>query len=169
MVTTTSTATFLEHEHLEFTRQVDEFTQVRIAPFSEEQVDYISQGISFLKELAQEGLLRYVVARPYGGFHPHVDIRSVCLIRQGLARYSALADAMFAMQGLGSYPIYLAGSDNLKRTWLPRVGQPSGKSGRTRGGISCAGPQTGRRPVVCNGHDKSAGLQRVEHGSASRD
>ena len=138
MVTTTSTATFLEHEHLELARQVDQFAQVAIAPFSEEQVDYISQGISFLKQLAQEGLLRYVVSRPYGGFHPHVDIRSVCLIRQGLARYSALADAMFAMQGLGSYPIYLAGSEYLKKSWLPRVA-----SGEAIAAFALTEPQAG--------------------------
>lgn len=120
-LTATTTGTFLEDEHRELARQVDEFAQVRIGPFSEEHDDYVGQGISFLKEAAQQGLLRYVVARPYGGLHPHVDIRSVCLIRQGLARYSALADSMFAMQGLGSYPISLAGTEHLKKKWLPRV------------------------------------------------
>jgi alkylation response protein AidB-like acyl-CoA dehydrogenase len=48
-------------------------------------------------------------------------VRSLCLARETLARFSGLADFAFAMQGLGSGPISLFGSEALRRRWLPRV------------------------------------------------
>src|SRR5690606_36164425 len=48
-----------------------------------------------------------------------LDARSLCLARETLARYSALADFAFAMQGLGSGPIALFGAEELKRRYLP--------------------------------------------------
>ncbi|MBZ5503064.1 MAG: acyl-CoA dehydrogenase family protein, partial [Acidobacteriia bacterium] len=102
-------------------QRVEAFSRAKVDPRSAEEEDYIAQGLALLRLLAQEGLTRYVVPAAYGGMHPAVDIRSVCLIRRGLARYSALADTMFAMQGLGSYPITLAGSEELKKKYLPRV------------------------------------------------
>src|SRR6185295_14360848 len=47
--------------------------------------------------------------------------RDLCIIREELARGDALADTMFALQALGSYPIVLAGSAPQKQNYLPRV------------------------------------------------
>jgi acyl-CoA dehydrogenase len=52
---------------------------------------------------------------------PAFDVRSLALIRETLARHDALADFAFAMQGLGSGAISLAGSSALKERYLPRV------------------------------------------------
>jgi acyl-CoA dehydrogenase len=52
---------------------------------------------------------------------PTFDVRSLALIRETLARHDALADFAFAMQGLGSGAISLAGSPALKERYLPRV------------------------------------------------
>ena len=49
-----------------------------------------------------------------------VDVRSLCLIREMLGAISPLADSIFAVQGLGSYPIALAGSDRQRAQLLPR-------------------------------------------------
>jgi acyl-CoA dehydrogenase len=49
------------------------------------------------------------------------DVRSLALIRETLARHDPLADFAFAMQGLGSGAISLAGSPELKERYLPRV------------------------------------------------
>jgi acyl-CoA dehydrogenase len=66
--------------------------------------------------------LRHAVAGlAHGGVSDVIDTRSICLIRETLARHSALADFAFAMQGLGSGAISLAGSDALKAAWLPKV------------------------------------------------
>ena len=46
-----------------------------------------------------------------------LDLRSLCLIRETLARYDGLADFAFAMQGLGMGPVTLFGSPE-QRDWL---------------------------------------------------
>jgi acyl-CoA dehydrogenase len=46
------------------------------------------------------------------------DFRACCLLRETLAAASPLADAVFALQALGTVPIRLAGSDALTRAWL---------------------------------------------------
>jgi acyl-CoA dehydrogenase len=100
---------------------VEEFAHSAIAPDQEETNDYVASALGYVHRMAEHDLLRYTVPSAYGGTHQLVDIRSLCIIRQGLARHSALADTMFAMQGLGSYPISLAGSEPLKQTWLSKV------------------------------------------------
>jgi alkylation response protein AidB-like acyl-CoA dehydrogenase len=50
-----------------------------------------------------------------------LDTRNICLLRETLARHSGLADFAFAMQGLGSGAISLAGTDAQKQKYLPRV------------------------------------------------
>ena len=50
-----------------------------------------------------------------------LDVRSLCLIRETLARYDGLADFAFAMQGLGTGAITLFGSEAQKARWLPRT------------------------------------------------
>ena len=57
----------------------------------------------------------------YGGILESLDIRSLCLIRETLGYASGLAEFAFAMQGLGSGPISLFGSEALKRKYLPGV------------------------------------------------
>ena len=49
-------------------------------------------------------------ARAYGGAADAIDTRAICLIRETLARHDGLADFAFAMQGLGSGAISLAGT-----------------------------------------------------------
>jgi acyl-CoA dehydrogenase len=56
-----------------------------------------------------------------GSAPPAFDVRSLALIRETLARHDALADFAFAMQGLGSGAISLAGSPAIKERYLPRV------------------------------------------------
>lgn len=55
-----------------------------------------------------------------------IDVRSICICREAFAQHSGLAEFVFAMQGLGSGPISLFGSEALRAEYLPRVA--SGKS-----------------------------------------
>lgn len=48
-------------------------------------------------------------------------LRACCLIRRVLAYRSPLADAVFALQALGSRPMLLAAGEELKAEWLPTV------------------------------------------------
>jgi acyl-CoA dehydrogenase len=61
------------------------------------------------------------VPASHGGRHERLDVRSLCLARETLARHDALADFCFAMQGLGSAPISLFGAAELKDRILPEV------------------------------------------------
>ena len=76
--------------------------------------------------LGQAGWLRYAVPKAFGGATEKLDVRSLCIIRETLARYSGLADFVFALQGLGSGPISQHGSQELKEGYLPNVA--AGKS-----------------------------------------
>src|SRR5262249_43791382 len=70
--------------------------------------------------LAEAGLLATCVPKAFGG-RGAVELRELCVVRDALAYRSSLADTMFAMQGLGSYPVTLAGSEAPKQRLLPRV------------------------------------------------
>ncbi|RBP53558.1 acyl-CoA dehydrogenase family protein [Arenicella xantha] len=74
-----------------------------------------------VEKLAAGGWLTYAapVANQYG--EVKLDVRSLCIIRETLARYSGLADFSFAMQGLGSGSISLFGTPAIKDHYLPRV------------------------------------------------
>ncbi len=47
-----------------------------------------------------------------------VDVRSLVIIREVLGYHHPLADALFAVQGLGTYPLVLRGSEAQKQTYL---------------------------------------------------
>jgi acyl-CoA dehydrogenase len=68
---------------------------------------------------AELGLCRRLVPREAGG--DGFDLRAVCLIREALAAASGLADSVFAVQGLGSYPIALSGNRAMATHYLPLV------------------------------------------------
>lgn len=73
-----------------------------------------------VRELGEAGWLTLCVPAP-AGCHDRLDVRSLCLARETLAYRSALADFAFAMQGLGSGPISLFGTDEQQARWLPAV------------------------------------------------
>ncbi len=50
-----------------------------------------------------------------------VPALTLCLIREGLARYSTGAETAFALQGLGAHPILAAGRAEVADVWIPRV------------------------------------------------
>ncbi|MGE5835738.1 MAG: acyl-CoA dehydrogenase family protein [Acidobacteriota bacterium] len=76
---------------------------------------------AYVAQLGSAGWLKYAVPRAFGGAIDALDVRSLCLIRETLGYSSGLAEFAFAMQGLGSGPISLFGSDALKRKYLPDV------------------------------------------------
>jgi acyl-CoA dehydrogenase len=72
------------------------------------------------RALGQAGLLDAAVAPPDRAASA-IDSRSVCLARETLAFHDGLADFAFAMQGLGSGAVAIAGSDAQRSLVLPRV------------------------------------------------
>lgn len=62
-----------------------------------------------------------MVPAAYGGRFEQIDPLAVCLAREALMKASAHLDALFALQGIGSYAIARAGTDEQRARWLPRV------------------------------------------------
>jgi acyl-CoA dehydrogenase len=71
--------------------------------------------------LGEGGWLRYLLPAALGGPRDKVDVRSLCIARDLLARDSGLADCTFAMQGLGGVPIVLFGTAAQQAEFLPRI------------------------------------------------
>ena len=71
--------------------------------------------------LGDAGFLRHCVPAAYGGASAALDSRALVVCRETLARHDGLADFAFAMQGLGSGPVTLAGSEALRAEVLPKV------------------------------------------------
>ncbi|WP_018992054.1 acyl-CoA dehydrogenase family protein [Aromatoleum toluclasticum] len=71
--------------------------------------------------LGRAGFLRYCVPAAFGGTLAELDSRALCIARETLAYHDGLADFAFAMQGLGSGAITLAGSPELQQRVLPKV------------------------------------------------
>lgn len=76
---------------------------------------------ALVRALGAAGFLRHCVPAAFGGAGEQLDSRALVLCRETLARHDGLADFAFAMQGLGSGPITLAGSPALQAVWLPKV------------------------------------------------
>ena len=80
---------------------------------------------AYVAQLGAAGWLKYAVPAAYGGALDTLDVRSLCLVRETLGYASGLAEFAFAMQGLGSGPISLFGSEALKQRYLPGVARGS--------------------------------------------
>ncbi len=111
---------FFEPRHAELQRALDAWAQVHVPQGAHADVD--AECRRLVAELGRAGWLRHAVAgQAYGGAGEAIDSRALCLIRETLARHSGLADFAFAMQGLGSGAISLAGSDAQRAAYLSRV------------------------------------------------
>jgi len=71
------------------------------------------------RRLGTDGFMGYAIPHQYGGVRETVQARDLCVIREELASHSALADVMFGVQALGSYPIVIAGTAEQKQRYLP--------------------------------------------------
>jgi len=80
-----------------------------------------AQCRALVRALGNAGVLRYCVPAEHGGALPALDSRALCVIRESLGYRDGLADFAFAMQGLGSGAITLAGTAVQRAQWLPRV------------------------------------------------
>ena len=128
---------FLEERHRELAEKVDRFNreQVSKVPLGESEEE---QAQNLVRLLAREGLLDGVVPADFNNGAKTLDARSVCVIREHLSYESSLADLMFAMQGLGSFPIALAGANEVKQKFLPLV-----KSGEAIAAFAITEPDAG--------------------------
>jgi acyl-CoA dehydrogenase len=112
---------FFDDTHRALAKELDAWTAKEIEPHAHDESDVDALSRRFVSMLGDAGWLRYAVPRTYGGHFEKLDVRSLCLVRETLARTTGLADFAFAMQGLGSASIALYGSEALKQRYLPKV------------------------------------------------
>jgi len=108
---------FLEARHLELADKARALGDRRLRAGAEDEKDPAGRTLELMSLLARSGLLGASVMPPFGT----MDLRSLVVVRESLAYFSSLADRAFAMQGLGSYAISVAGTDVQKNRWLPAV------------------------------------------------
>jgi acyl-CoA dehydrogenase len=110
--------------------------------------------------LGERGLLRHAVTAPYGGLSEKLDVRSLCLIRETLSYADGLADFAFAMQGLGTGPVTLFGTEEQKKRWLPSIAEGTAisafalsepEAGSDVAALACSAKPQGNDHVVIDG------------------
>lgn len=109
---------FFDARHRDLARDLSAWAEAHVP--QEEPSDADAACRALVGRLGEAGWLRLGVPAP-AGLHERIDVRSLCLAREALAYRSALADFAFAMQGLGSGPISLFGTDAQRARYLPAV------------------------------------------------
>src|SRR5688500_81364 len=110
---------FFEERHRVLARELEAWAAKHVPHDHGADVD--AECRALVKSLGAAGWLRHAVGGKPHGAADAVDTRAVCLIRETLARHSGLADFAFAMQGLGSGAIGLAGDATQRERYLPSV------------------------------------------------
>ena len=106
-----------EKEFKEFCRR---FAREKLIPISEKYGETDDIPSEMVQAMAEAGLFKLILPEELGG--TGVKALPICLAREEMAGIYGPADVTLAMQGLGSYPIYLAGNKDQKEKYLPRIG-----------------------------------------------
>jgi acyl-CoA dehydrogenase len=109
----------LSEEHIHFKSFCRKFAEDKLIPISNKYGETDDIPPEMVKEMADAGLLRLFLPDDLGG--NGIKVIPVCLAREQIAGIYCPADVTMAMQGLGSYPIYLAGNKDQKEKYLPKI------------------------------------------------
>ena len=124
---------FLGDEQRALASEVDGWAATELAEPHGNDPDVDAACRDLARRMGRAGLFRHCV--PEDGA---LTVRSLCLVRETLARHDALADFVYAMQGLGTGPITLFGTADQKRRFLPPV-----RSGEALAAFALSEPDAG--------------------------
>ena len=124
---------FFDDRHRALAAEVDDWAGASLAHVDHADADAACRAL--VRAMGDAGILTHSAVDPSGGA---LDVRSLCLIRETLARHDGLADFAFAMQGLGTGAISLFGTDAQKADWLPLT-----RAGRAISAFALTEPQSG--------------------------
>jgi acyl-CoA dehydrogenase len=124
---------FLEDRHRAIASGLELWAESNLAKDHHLDVDQACREL--VAKLGEDGWLKYTAPGEDTG---SIDVRTLALIRETLARHSGLADFVFAMQGLGAGPISLFGDRAQKARWLPRT-----RTGKTISAFALSEPGSG--------------------------
>ncbi|MEP1522631.1 acyl-CoA dehydrogenase family protein [Ascidiaceihabitans sp.] len=125
---------FFEEQHRDLAQRLDAWAANNLTGIDHTDTDAACAAL--VAALGDGGWLNFAAVDPDSA--APLDVRSLCLIRETLARHDGLADFAFAMQGLGTGAISLFGTEDQKRQWLPRV-----RSGAAVSAFALTEPQSG--------------------------
>ncbi len=125
---------FFEDHHRALARSIDAWATQNLAGIDHSDTDAACRTL--VAALGKAGLLEHAAVDPAGT--STLDVRTLCLIRETLARHDGLADFAFAMQGLGTGAISLFGTQAQKDEWLPKV-----RAGTAISAFALTEPQSG--------------------------
>jgi alkylation response protein AidB-like acyl-CoA dehydrogenase len=102
-----------------FKGKVKRCARERIKPLAQKYGETEDVPQEIVDVMIEGGLFRIVFPKEYGG--DGVSAVKLCIAREELAQVSLIADVTLAMQGLGGYPIVLAGTREQKNKYLPKL------------------------------------------------
>jgi acyl-CoA dehydrogenase len=126
-----SVAAFLDATHHALWKEISTWAQATLTPRAEAMDDGAA------RQDARE-LLGVMGAADWFAPIGRQDLRAVCLSRDAIAAASPLADAVFALQGLATTPLLIAGSDEQRTRWVPEL-----LAGRAMGAFAITEPGAG--------------------------
>ena len=138
----------LDSEYEELRRTVADFAHDVIAPKIGEYYEHNEFPYEIISEMGRMGLFGLPFPEEYGGMGG--DYLALCLVLEELARVdSSVAITLEAAVSLGAMPIHRYGTEEQKRTWLPRLcsGEMLGAFGLTEpeGGSDAGATRTTAR------------------------
>ena len=123
---------FFEDRHRALAAELDSWANSELADLDHGDVDATCRKL--VAGLGAGGWTRHTGAMS----GEMLDVRTLCLIRETLARHDGLADFAFAMQGLGTGAISLFGSAEQQAEWLPQT-----RAGQAIAAFALTEPQSG--------------------------
>ena len=123
---------FFEDRHREYAGHLDSWCAQNL-PADHHDVDAACREL--VKKLGRDGWLKPTAIDPKNP--APLDVRTLCLTRETLARHDGLADFAFAMQGLGTGAISLFG-DAHHRQWLEKT-----RAGEALSAFALSEPRSG--------------------------
>ena len=125
---------FFEPRHRDLAAHLETWANANLDAIDHQSADETCR--QFVTMLGDAGFLTHSAVG--GEDQQKLDVRSLCLIRETLARHDGLADFAFAMQGLGTGAISLFGSEQQKDEWLTKTRQ-----GQAISAFALTEPQSG--------------------------
>ena len=110
----------LSNEEKKLKQYYQTFANEKLVPLAEKYGETDDIPPEMVRVMAEAGIFKLLVPEELGG--KGVKALPVCLAREMIAGVYCPADVTLAMQGLGSYPIFLGGNEEQKRKYLVKIG-----------------------------------------------
>jgi len=123
---------FFKPRHRALAEDLEDWASSRLGAVDHTDTDNACRML--VRALGDDGWLRHTAAMT----GETLDVRTLCLMRETLARHDGLADFACAMQGLGTGAISLFGNDRQQAEWLPLT-----KTGNAIAAFALTEPQSG--------------------------